>query len=162
MPTVYLHQRYGLQFQGTVKTTNEQPTQALMNSIQFAQNKFARFLNGNKLNDRVPTESTLKDLKMLSVNQINAQIKLSEVWKSLNYVNYPTKWEQKMTKEDERKTRATEAKIVPETAKTTRSQATFDNDAKKVWNKAPAPIKDSKSLSAVKKLIRSYVKTLPI
>ena len=67
-----------------------------------------------------------------------------------------------MTKEDERKTRATEAKIVPETAKTTRSQATFDNDAKKVWNKAPAPIKDSKSLSAVKKLIRSYVKTLPI
>ena len=42
------------------------------------------------------------------------------------------------------------------------SQATYDNDAKKLWNKAPMNIKHSKSLNGAKKQIREYVKTLPI
>ena len=50
---------------------------------------------------------------------------------------------------------------IPETAKTTMSQATYDNDAKKLWNKAPLNIKHSKSLKSAKKK-REYVKTLPI
>ena len=33
----------------------------------------------------------LKKFKMLSVNQINAQIKLCEMWKSVHIVNYPIK-----------------------------------------------------------------------
>ena len=44
---------------------------------------------------------------------------------------------------DERSTRATKANIIPESAKTTMSQATCDNDAKKLWNTAPPFIKQS-------------------
>ena len=53
-------------------------------------------------------------------------------------------------------------KYNPEKAKTTVSQATYDKDAKKLWNRAPNTIKHSKSLNIAKKAIKDYVKSLPI
>ena len=72
---------------------------------------------------------------MLSVNQMNAQMKLTEAWKINHEPEYPIKWEMKSTQDDERLTRATAADIVPETARTNLSQSTFNNDAKKsgIW-----------------------------
>ena len=99
---------------------------------------------------------------MLSVNQMNAQIKLTEAWKITNIANYPTKWEMKSKNEEERLTRATTADIVPETAKTTLAQNTCNNDAKKLWNKAPCEIKNAKTLTSAKKAIKHFVLTLPI
>ena len=61
---------------------------------------------------------------------MNAQINLTEAWKKSNIPIFPTKWELKTTQEDERTTRATNANIIPETAKTTVAQATYDNDSK--------------------------------
>ena len=43
---------------------------------------------------------------MLSVNQINAQIKLSEMWKPTHIPNYPVKTEQIIRSEDVVNTRA--------------------------------------------------------
>ena len=111
-------------------------TQAWAKSIQLTQNKLTRFLNGTLIKDQISTKSILDSLNMLSVNQINAQIKLTEAWKIINEPIYPTKWEQKKKLEDEKITRAMQANI-PETAKTTMSQATYVNDAKKLWNKFP-------------------------
>ena len=42
------------------------------------------------------------------------------------------------------------------------AQATYDNDAKKLWIRAPINIKNSKSLNIAKKAIKVYVKSLPI
>ena len=41
-------------------------------------------MNGTKISDKVSTESLLKKFNIMSVNQLNAQAKLLEVWKSLN------------------------------------------------------------------------------
>ena len=68
----------------------------------------------------------------------------------------------KQIDDEDRITRATSANIVPETARTTLAQNTFNNDAKKLWNKAPEDIKNAKSLSSAKKAIKKYVTTLPI
>ena len=57
--------------------------------------------------------------------------------------------------EEDRLTRATAANIVPETARTTLTQNTFNNDAKKLWNKAPCDIKNAKTLSSAKKAIKN-------
>ena len=65
------------------------------------------FLNGTQIKDKSSTKSILDSLNMLSFNQMNAQIKLTEAWKISNIPNYPTKWELKTTQEDERTTRAT-------------------------------------------------------
>ena len=87
---------------------------------------------------------------MLSVNQMNAQIKLTEAWKISNIANYPTKWEMKPKNVEERLTSATTAVIVPETAKTTLAQNTFNNDAKKIWSKAPCELKNAKTFTIIR------------
>ena len=61
-------------------------------TIQVAQNKLARFLNGNKLTDKIPTKDIFKALNIPSVNQINGQIKLTEIWKFQNSVSHPMEW----------------------------------------------------------------------
>ena len=40
------------------------------------------FLNGKKISDKISTKVLLNNINMLSANQINAQIKLLEFWKS--------------------------------------------------------------------------------
>ena len=49
------------------------------------------FLNGKELSDRVEIKTLLETSNMLSVNEMNAQIKLFEIWKVLNFENYPLK-----------------------------------------------------------------------
>ena len=39
-----------------------------------------------------PPKQIFKETNLLSVNQINAQIKLTEVWKSQNTDSYPIEW----------------------------------------------------------------------
>ena len=51
---------------------------------------------------------------------------------------------------EERLTRATTADIVPETAKTTLAQNTFNNDAKKIWSKAPCELKNAKTFTIIR------------
>ena len=63
-------------------------------------------LKKTSLLDRVSTESLLMKTKMLSVNQLNAQIKIQEIWKSLNVPDYPIKIPKQMVKENGMSTRA--------------------------------------------------------
>ena len=86
--------RYGLQLLGSVRWKDLDPSNQDMEAIQKCQNKSLRVLTSTKISDKVSIKSMLKKLNMLSVNQINAQIKLIEMWKSTNIPNYPIKTEQ--------------------------------------------------------------------
>ena len=154
--------RYGLQLLGKVRLTDSDETQSWLKKTQLMQNKLTRFLNGTQIKDKISTKSILTKLNMLSVNQMNAQMKLTEAWKVNNEPEYPIKWVMKSTQDDERLTRATAADIVPETARTNLSQSTFNNDAKKIWNLAPLHIKNCTSIFGAKKAIKNFVATLPI
>ena len=68
-----------MQLYGNVRLKKEDPEQKLLGTIQIAQNKLARFLCGKNLLDKVPTSNIYKELKMPTVNQINAQIKLLDM-----------------------------------------------------------------------------------
>ena len=68
--------RYGLQLFGKVRQIESDPTEALLESLQITQNKFARFLHGSTLLDRINTKTIFKETNLLSINQLNAQIKL--------------------------------------------------------------------------------------
>ena len=76
--------RYGLQLFGKVRLNELDPIETLLESLQITQNKFARFVHGSNLMDRINTKLIFKETNLLSVNQLNAQIKLTEVWKSQN------------------------------------------------------------------------------
>ena len=48
-------------------------------------------INRTKVKDKISIKSLLLKFNMLSVNQINASIKLLEIWKSLNEEQHPLK-----------------------------------------------------------------------
>ena len=62
----------------------EDSTYGDLDQIQLVQNKIARFLNSKSLKDKIPTKDLLSNIIMLSVNQLNAKIKIIEVWISFN------------------------------------------------------------------------------
>ena len=82
------------------RTTNEQPTSQIMKELQKSQKKLLRVLTRKKVSDRIKIEDMLTSLQMMSVNQIAAQIKLTEMWEALNDSQYPLIVEQKSETED--------------------------------------------------------------
>ena len=136
---------------GNVRTKTVESEQKLLGSIQVAQNKLARFLNGNKLMDKIPTSQIFKDLNLQSVNQINAQIKLLDVWKSLQSEYHPMKWARRNENNLEQRTRAAKTNNLCEAHGGKILYSTFINDAAKLWNNGPLSIKSAKTLTAAKK-----------
>ena len=58
--------------------TTSDPSDNNLDSIHLVQTKLVRFLNGIKISDRISTKMLMKNINMLSANQINEQIKLLE------------------------------------------------------------------------------------
>ena len=82
------------------------------------------YMNGSRISDKIISKTILDKF-----NQLNAQMKLLDMWKANNYENYPTKI---------RKLEATENRSP--TCAITNGRLT-DNDGVKVWNLAPDSIK---------------------
>ena len=154
--------RYGLQLIGSVRMSDSDPTNYEMESIQKCQNKMLRILNGTKISDKVSTKSMLTKMNMLSVNQINAQIKLNEIWKSTHIPNYPIQSEFLIRSDNVANTRAAASGLLKENRLTYSSQKTFLNDAIKLWNCVPQAIRQCETIYVAKKAIKSYVLSLPI
>ena len=57
--------------------------------------KFTILIRPNKRSILKKNQEVFRDQNLLSINQLNAQIKLSEVCKSKNDANYPIKWDLK-------------------------------------------------------------------
>ena len=83
----------------------------------------------------------LTKFNILSVNQMNAQIKLTEMWKSINIKKYPIKTVLLNSQVDGMNTRSRNVGLLKEEKTTYRSQKTFTNDAIHIWNKIPVTIK---------------------
>ena len=129
----------------------EESKQKLLGSIQVAQNKLARFLNGNTLMDKISTSEILKQIGIPSVNQINAQTKLIQVWKSQQSSSFPTQWQRRNETIEDRRTRASHYNKLTELSGGQILTSTFISDAARIWNSAPESIKASTSLYMAKK-----------
>ena len=111
----------------------EDSEQKLLGSIQVAQNKLARFLSGRKLQDKIPNRDIYKELKIPSVHQINAQIKLLEIWKSQHSDTYPTKCISRNEAIQDRLTRASNDNLLKESYGCKVLNSTFINDSARIW-----------------------------
>ena len=103
-----------------------------------------------------------QEVDILSVNQLNAQTKLLEVWKASQDPKYPTQWEKRR---DHQKRSGLKTSNKPElitNGKSRIQENTFYNDAAHLWNVASKSIKDCKTVSAAKKQIKILVKTFPL
>ena len=78
---------------------------------------------------------------MLSVNQTNAQIKLTEVWKALNGKSSSLNNLKMKKLPSNRITRSiTDGKLMEE-GSSNKAFNTYQNDASRLWNRAPISIK---------------------
>ena len=66
---------------------------------------------------------------------------LTEIWKSINVEHYPITSQKLNYNTTDRSTRASSRGDLVTEANSTRSQATFLNDAFKLWNTAPSTMK---------------------
>ena len=101
-------------------------------------------------------------LNMLTVNQLNASVKLLEVWKALNVNDYPLKVQRQSSDDLRVSTRADTTEKPVEIGKSPVAQKTCVSDAIHVWNSALLSITNSATLSQAKTEIKKYVRLLPI
>ena len=97
--------------------------------------------------------SLLLKFGMLSVNQLNAQVKLDD---------YPLKIERQSTQSNGVSTRADSRGKPIGVGKSLLIQKSCISDAIHLWNMAPVSVTSSYSLYQAKKEIRKYVKQLPV
>ena len=142
--------RYGIQLCSKIRWQNKDPLPGFMEDLQKAQNKIFRLLNNSRISDKIETKAIMKNLKMLSANQINAQVKLVEMWKSTNVPNYPIQCDKKDISQGDRVTRAAVRGDLIVKGTSTKGQASFINDASRAWNKAPDSIKKCKKILSAK------------
>ena len=79
---------YWLQLLGKTCWSDQDPQNGPLKELQKSQNKLLRFLNKTKISDKVSTSCILKNLNMFSVNKLNAKIRLTKMWKSINLPNH--------------------------------------------------------------------------
>ena len=154
--------RYGIHLCGKVRTLDTDPSQTLFDPLQKAQNKLFRLLNESRVSDKINTKSIAVSLNMLSANQINAQVKLTEMWKAMHLPNYPIKLEKKDITSATNHTRSLTRGDLILQGKSEICKSSFTFDASKLWNKAPNNIKDCRTIHQAKKEIRKFVATLPL
>ena len=154
--------RYGLQLYAKVRTDNVSPTQSIMEKLQKTQNKLVRTLENVRIKDKKRTSDMLTKNKMLSVNQLQAQIKLTELWKAVNTENNPLKFKCQIPSENGRETRAVSDKKLILSKGSTLTNDSFVYDSAKLWNNAPENIKMAKSLYSAKAEIKKFCVSLPI
>ena len=90
------------------------------------------------------------------MNQMIAQIKITEAWKASQDRAYPLKIEKVKKAEDCATTRAATNGNVIVTGKTELVQSTYLSDTSNAWNKTPTMIKECKTLWSAKKAIKKF------
>ena len=154
--------RYGLQLCGKVRISEEMGRNKQLTQLQMAQNRMLRMLANKRIRDKVSIKSMLDKQKWLSVNQTNAQIKLTEMWKMQNDEKYPLKGKRQATTMEGRETRGNAKGKWIEPGKSEIVQSSFMGDAIRLWNRAPRNIENAKTMCGAKKEIKKYCLTLPI
>ena len=149
--------RYGLQLCAKVRLNGEESEDGNMKMLQIAQNKMLRVLDNSCTKDKRSKRDMLNRFDILSVNQVAAQIKLLEAWKSMNVEDYPAKMRRNETEagsEQKRKLRPSTIRDLNKGGRLKSMQASFVKDAGRLWNTAPMLIKESKTLQTAKAEIR--------
>ena len=95
---------------------------------------------------------------MLSVNQIMAQIKMTEIWKCKNVTSYPLHPTTIQPIHNGTTTRGASS----EKFKLNSTPNTFIGDATRLWNLAPESVINSKNLKNAKMCVKAFCSTMPI
>ena len=154
--------RYGLQLCTTVQLNTEERKPALMKTLQLTQKCLLRALNNSRVADKISTQTMLDEFQLLSVNQLSAEIKLLEVWKSVNVKGSPIDLEPYNLNPIVYQLRPQPDRVFDDSSRLALSKSSFNVDAARVWNHAPSTVKNAVTLPEAKRKIKQFCKSLPI
>ena len=135
-----------------------------MKSLQLSQNRLLRLLNNSKVSDKISIKSMLEKFNLPSVNQLAAEIKLTEIWKSINVDDCPIKLNPYNSNLDENRIRLRpqQNRIFNDSCRLQIAQSSFHVDSARLWNLAPTKVQCAPTLTIAKKAIKEHCKSLPI
>ena len=107
--------------------------------------------------NRKPVKEMLEELGWLSLNQMSCEVRLIEVWKSLNVENYCLK-----DLFERANSRNTDRIRLKSGFKSRLRETSFQYPSVQVWNAAPKAVTHARTESQARTAIRNFVKTLPI
>ena len=106
-------------------------------------------------------KSMLDKIGWLSINQLASEVRLIEVWKSLNQENYSLKSLFEKVNNNQPNTRASIKIRLKSGFKSRLRENSFHYPSVKLWNSAPSTIFNAQTESEARKAIRAFVKNLP-
>ena len=80
--------RYAIGLYCPIRIKETDPAHSSINSIRVTYNDVLRLLCNSRRQERKPIGEMLEELGWLSLNQMCCEVRLIEVWKSLNLDNY--------------------------------------------------------------------------
>ena len=98
----------------------------------------------------------------ISINQINAQVKIQEIWKAINIKNYSLSVKKHSVIDSMTATRSCTSGKLIKSCKSLLTQKTCKNDVVKIWNNLPKYVQTCTTLNELKTQSRIFVKTLPV
>ena len=149
--------RYAIGLYCPIRIKESDPEHSSINAIRVTYNDVMRLLCKSRREERKPIKEMLDKLDWLSLNQMSCEVRLIEVWKSLNLENYCLKnLFEKVNSRNQNRIRLKAG------FKSRLRENSFHYPSVQLWNSAPATITHSKSESQARKAIRDFVKTLPV
>ena len=130
----------GLQLLGKVGPNEEDPKNKDFMTFQKSQNKLVRILSGTKTTDEISTKTLLDNpgiFSVLSVNQVNAYIKLTENRKGVHSNNGLLQINEVTKPDGAVSTRSDGIQRLIQHGSSALSCKTFKNEATHLWNAAP-------------------------
>ena len=154
--------RYGMPAFCPVRLRKGDPRNGSIDKIRVIFNDCLRLLTNNKRKDHAKIEDMLKELGWLSVNQLCAETRLVEAWKSVNLEEYCMS--EILTKKNKLQysTRSNDQTFLQSGMENRFSSASFRKKTAQIWNEAPREVKEAKTITQAKKAIRTFVQRLPI
>ena len=105
----------------------------------------------------------LDDLGWLSLNQLAAETRLVEAWKSVHLEEYCMKDVLKLRPKGNYNTRSNHIDFLDAGVNDIYGSAGFVSTTAKLWNKSPVSVKEAQTLNSAKIEIRNFVKNdIPI
>ena len=130
-----------------------EPKSECMKALQLTQNRLLRALNNSRVKDKISTSSLLEKFDILSVNQLAAQIKFLEVWKSVHVEGYSIELEpyNKERTLNNHELRAQKNRVFNDSARLKIASQSFSIDAARLWNLGPASITEATTINMAKR-----------
>ena len=154
--------RYGLPIYCPLRLKEEDPKSQCIDRIRVVFNDCLRLLTNKRRRDHAKVEDMLKELGWLSLNQLCAETRLLEAWKSAQKEDYCMKDILHVKNKSRHGLRSNEETLFESVKEDKFANGSFLQRTTQIWNMAPKNIKEATTIYQAKSAIRNYVKMLPV